>query len=466
MTTDTSNLTPYNDKKEDPNERSSYLLPRSNTNLNPVERADYNGNEQAANMIRDKIKRLYGEEPAAMEEAKEAEEVLSRSKHQQFMHQLTTLGLNLAEIQTKWHEYYISLPDNEKHEVWQEFYASNTNRFPIKIQETQKSSKQPEQIINDPQTLAEHKHQVTSHAKHSRPASPPIRDDREPQAIRQKILEAVTAHGKLKAKHHFQSLLFGLGLGSIIIFVFLFGFFNQVIIAPFIQPSRIVTATPVIIGTNNLTATSKPEVIIPKINVQIPVNYTVKTTDEYVIETDLENGVVHYPTTVMPGQLGNAAFFGHSSNNILNPGHYKFAFVLLHTLVPGDTFYLTYNSHLYVYKVISRHIVNPNDVGVLGSVPGQIATATLITCDPPGTSLNRLVVVGQQISPNPSNNTAPTQQLAATPATNPGNNLPGNGPLLSLKAFDTTTAKIILAALILLIIGLITRWLYKAKKSF
>jgi len=186
-----------------------------------------------------------------------------------------------------------------------------------------------------------------------------------------------------------------------VLVIFLFSFFNEVIIAPFIQPSRVAAATPIIVDANTVAPSANPEVIIPKINVEIPVSYSQTSTNESAIETALEDGIVHYPTTVKPGELGNAAFFGHSSNNIFNKGKYKFAFVLLHTLVPGDTFYLTANSKVYVYKVITKTIVPPTEVGVLGPVPGQTATATLITCDPPGTSANRLIVVGQQISPGP-----------------------------------------------------------------
>ena len=52
------------------------------------------------------------------------------------------------------------------------------------------------------------------------------------------------------------------------------------------------------------------------------------------------------------------------------------------------------------------------------------ATFTLITCDPPGTSINRLVVVGEQISPDPNQNTAstaqkPTAQVAVLPSNAP-----------------------------------------------
>jgi hypothetical protein len=42
------------------------------------------------------------------------------------MYELTTSGKSLADIQTQWHEYYVGLPDNEKHQVWQEFYKNQS----------------------------------------------------------------------------------------------------------------------------------------------------------------------------------------------------------------------------------------------------------------------------------------------------------------------------------------------------
>ena len=251
-------------------------------------------------------------------------------------------------------------------------------------------------------------------------------------------------------------------MGAIVVFILLFSFFNEVLIAPFIQPSRQDTATPIILSTNTVATTKSPEVIIPKINVEIPVNYSVTSTNENVLENDLQDGVVHYPTTSMPGQTGNSAFFGHSSNNILNPGKYKFAFVLLHDLVAGDVFYLTNNDKLYAYKVFSTSIVSPNDVGVLNPVAGHIATATLITCDPPGTSINRLIVVGDQISPNPNTNTAPVP-VATTSA--PITQLAGNGPSLWSRFISNIYGKLV-TVLFLLVIGFyIRRWYKREFKS-
>jgi sortase A len=126
----------------------------------------------------------------------------------------------------------------------------------------------------------------------------------------------------------------------------------------------------------------------------------------------------------MPGEQGNAAFFGHSSSNLFNNGKYKYAFVLLHRLEIGDTFMVQKDSKRYVYKVFEKRIVKPTEVSVLD--PRDRPVATLVTCDPPGTDLNRLVIVGEQITPDPAANVASTAPAERqVPAT-----LPSEAPTL------------------------------------
>ena len=137
---------------------------------------------------------------------------------------------------------------------------------------------------------------------------------------------------------------------------------------------------------------------------------------------------MHYATTPYPGEKGNGVYFGHSSSNIFNSGKYKFAFVLLNRLTEGDVFYITRNSKRYAYKVYKREIVKPTAVEVLGGTEKE-STATLITCDPPGSSVNRLVVIGEQISPDPIKNVASSvKATAGQPAV-----IPSNSPSLWSK---------------------------------
>lgn len=429
-------------------------------------------NTAAVELIRSKVARAFQDEPSATEELAEVKQERVLSKHQQYLAELSNQGKSLAEIQTAWHHYYTQLPDAEKHEVWQEFYAANQHtpyqklfqkQQPVASRKviapapdyqavTQQETRPPKEIPDLAQpvvSIAQPEHVLpasefatTTSKKTRKPKHQPrttvgrharrILDKPAVQDIKQRITAKVSANGRLQAKHHVQSLAFGVASGVVVLVIVMFSFFNQYIIAPFIQPSRTVSATPIIIGSGSNFDASVPQIIVPKINVQIPLDFSVQSNDEKEIETALDSGVVHYPSTVKPGQNGNAAFFGHSSNNIFNPGKYKFAFVLLRTLTTGDTFYITYDNKVYAYQVVAHEVVPPTQISVLNDTKGKTATAALITCDPPGTTTNRLVVWGEQISPSITGNTAAPAPTATTAASQ----LPDNGPTLWSRFVD------------------------------
>src|SRR3989344_3825602 len=370
----------------------------------------------AADLIRQKIEAAYANEPSLAAEAGEVEllsPTTKLSEHQQFVNTLVNSGKSLADIQTSWHEYYQSLPDEQKHQVWREFYTMHaaTSQFATA---TGQVAPAPAEVAKSPvdlpralkpvsKTLGELRHQVTKKVPRARSYRPP---------------------------KHIQSVLFGLAAGIGAVLIVLFSFFNERFIAPFIQPSRNVTSTPLIADASAIGGA--PEIIIPKINVQIPVVYDVNSIAEDSIQKGLENGVVYYADSAKPGQNGNGVIVGHSSNNIFNKGKYKFAFVLLSRLENGDTFYLQRDGKRYTYQVYLKEIVAPTNVSVLGP-RDKPATVSLITCDPPGTSLNRLVVVGEQISPSPTSNTPQvTQNVLATSSAK----IPGNAESLWHRIWD------------------------------
>lgn len=369
----------------------------------------------AADLIRRKVEAAYSAEPNASTESKDLSKLkgkIERSKHQQFIYELTNSGRPLHEIQIAWHEYYAALTDKQKHEVWQEFYATHaqashlTSAIPGMVPAKERAD---ESIVS-----------YNTHLQRQ----PRSDFKRHVSKLHHHVKRALPAKERTHAKPSpFKSLAFGLGAGSIFLVIFLFSFFNERFIAPFIQPSRTVTNTPIISGQ---TISSAPEVIIPKINVEIPVVYDVASNDDNTIETALERGVVHYADTAVPGQNGNVVIVGHSSNNIFNPGKYKFAFVLLSHLDNGDSFYLQKDGKRYTYQVYKKEIVSPTDVSVLGPAD-KPATATLITCDPPGTSTNRLVVSAEQIDPSPTANVA---QAAPAHLATQSAIIPGNAPTL------------------------------------
>src|SRR5581483_862038 len=252
----------------------------------------------AVELIRHKLDRLYADEPNARYEMHlqypKTRAEPPRSKHQQFMLELSTSGKSLAQIQTEWHSYYLGLPDNEKHAVWREFYETNARR-PSAYNEYVAS--QQEYASADLDRLS---------TGNDEPLSSMVLGNRQPAVaepdryetvaqVREQLLNHAETRGRsqLTAKHHLQSLAFGIATGTLVLVVFLFSFFNQVIIAPLIQPSRDQQNTPIILSTSGVAPSSTPQVIVPKINVQIPVIYSVTSTSESAVENSLENGVVH-----------------------------------------------------------------------------------------------------------------------------------------------------------------------------
>lgn len=408
-----------NNQSEQNSDLPHLPLPQKNQHKEDASSGHSKENNPAADMVRQKLQGIYNDAPKASKELEEiAIATKPLTKHQKFIADLQKQHIPMSDIQTAWNNYYESLSDTEKNEVWQEFYDSN------KLTSVISHHVQPH-YVSSPERLEHEDKPAVIKQQFNNPAKPPNKP-KSAAEIKKRVIQNVQKHGKKKAVQSLHSLAFGLSIGAFVIFIFLFSFFNDRFLAPFITPSRDVSAASLITDPNT-PISNNPEVIIPKINVEIPVIYTLTTDDENTIENSLEAGVVHYPSTAYPGQLGNGAIFGHSSNNILNPGQYKFAFVLLHDLVIGDTFTLDYQGKAYVYQIFQRTIVPPTDTSVLNDIPGHAATFSLITCDPPGTSINRLVVVGDQISPNPSTDVASNvnQNTAPKPTI-----LPSNSPSL------------------------------------
>ncbi len=432
--------------------------------------------EDAVNLIRDKIDHLYNHEPSAKRETDTVEDKIEHheklSKHQKYIRELNNLGLDTAEIQTKWHEYYQALSEDEKHEVWREFYTEQEliKKQKAEAKEKEKAEKLKQSSAEQSQAAEEPRKRqkieikpitkrarglhfeetdyirpevdtpvnkpTTNPPKHS-PSDQQIvsynQSSEKPVAKKRSKLSQNARLNAIKNNHHVKSLIFGVGMGSLVVFILLFSFFNERFITPFIRPNQNVSATPIIVDPNNTGPVSaEPKIIIPKVNLEAPVVYDVPTIEEHAVQEGLERGVVHYATTPNPGEKGNAVIFGHSSGNILNKGKYKFAFLLLKSLDKDDTFIIQKDSKRYVYKVFNKYVTNPSDISVLGTIPGKPATMTLITCDPPGTSTNRLIVQAEQIFPDPNTN---AESSVPTNTVSQPQELPSNSKTLWQRIF-------------------------------
>lgn len=245
-----------------------------------------------------------------------------------------------------------------------------------------------------------------------------------------KVKERAT---KVRESQHFVPLLSALAVGG----VFLFLQFNNALIAQvhaYVSPGSLESNAIVVDPTANITVGPEPRLIIPKINVDLPINYNETALDDATIQVALKDGAVHYKlpgANAVPGQFGNTVILGHSSNDIFNQGAYKFVFVLLDRMEVGDTFYSHYEGKRYIYKVTEKKVIDPTEISAL-----QLGTDkprfTIVTCTPPGTALKRLLVIAEQISPDPSGAQAAPQeppQQAAPP-------LPGEGKSVLEQIWD------------------------------
>ena len=141
---------------------------------------------------------------------------------------------------------------------------------------------------------------------------------------------------------------------------------------------------------------------IKTINVNAPIIWNVPNNQKSTSE-GLQNGLIHIENTAFPGQVGNVFITGHSSNYPWAKGQYNNIFALLDKLTVGDKIQLKYQNQDFLYKVKEVKVVQPTDTSVLQ--PTADSVLTLMTCTPVGTSLRRLIVISDQVYPNPENNT-------------------------------------------------------------
>lgn len=131
---------------------------------------------------------------------------------------------------------------------------------------------------------------------------------------------------------------------------------------------------------------------IPKIKAYANVipNVDAGNPDEY--GKALKEGVAHAKGTSFPGQGKTIYLFSHSTDSFLNFGRYNAIFYLLGKLEKGDNISVYFLDKKYVYKVSEKIIAGADDTSWLKD-SGKGERLILQTCDPPGTSLKRLLII-------------------------------------------------------------------------
>ena len=122
-------------------------------------------------------------------------------------------------------------------------------------------------------------------------------------------------------------------------------------------------------------------------------------------------GLGHYPSTAMPGEVGNFAVAGHRQTH----GQVLDA---IHTLVPGDKIYVQTKDGYYTYVYRNNQIVLPDRVDVIAPVPTQPTAVpterflTLTSCNPRFGAQERIIAYAvmdswQPLSAGPPADIAP-----------------------------------------------------------
>ena len=141
-------------------------------------------------------------------------------------------------------------------------------------------------------------------------------------------------------------------------------------------------------------------VIIEKIGVNVPVvaNVNAADYDEYIAA--LSKGVAQARGTADPGSTeadnNNVFLFAHSAINAIQARQYNSVFYLLRKLEKGDRITTFFKGKRYDYIVRIKEVVQATDIRYLTD-PSKKPILTLQTCDPPGSSLRRLIITADLV---------------------------------------------------------------------
>tara|TARA_B100001146_G_C16188139_1_gene437839 strand:- start:377 stop:1591 length:1215 start_codon:yes stop_codon:yes gene_type:complete len=308
------------------------------------------------------------------------------------------------------------------HTAWQQYYQQYYEQYYSNHAKKHKDEEKTEQ----PQYFTHTVEETTS-------APETVSKDEALYELRQKLLGKVTSSAsKIRRSKHFVPIFAAL----VVVLVFSFLQYNRLFIAyvqAYISPGTLDQQNIVLDPTASVAVGPEPRLIIPKINVDVPVSYDIGYDHESQMAA-MEKGVAHFAipgANSHPGEIGNTALAGHSSNDIFDTGDYKFIFVQLEKLTVGDTIYANYEGKRYTYVVTRTETVRPTDVNKL-IYPTDKPVMTLITCTPIGTALNRFLVTAEQVSPDPTQAAAAPQSETTEADTT---NIPGNSPTLLERLF-------------------------------
>lgn len=303
----------------------------------------------------------------------------------------TPISANITkqkDVATDWKKY---------HSAWQNYYQKYYSDY---------YSKAAKSYLENEKLKAERHAHDTAVLENPGVATDPTAAEEEGiiKTLKQNIKKrALAKAGSSKRVRKFIPLF----AGALVVLLILFLQYNRLIFAPimaYVSPGNSEDSGISAIDPTISTAVSGDNrLIIPKLNVDVPVNFGI-SNDTDTINMAMENGVAQFSipgASAMPGEIGNLVITGHSAGDIYSNNQYKFIFSGLERLNAGDLVYIDYNGTRYTYSVTKKETVEPTNVAALVYETSK-PMLTLITCTPLGTSRYRLLVTAEQVNPVPS----------------------------------------------------------------
>lgn len=355
--------------------------------------------QTATEIARRKVMAAYGGSVFEQETPKEQPvEVKQETQPVQAAPVVNTQPTNPAVSQQTWQRY---------HAAWQEYYQKYYSEYYARAahQYIQTERLKNDRAANDERRLLSDTHMAIVDDAHANEVG---------QSLKARIQAKAAGSLKKSRRHrHLMPILAGVA----VVLVILFLQYNRLIFAPimaYIAPGNTEdTGITAIDPTATVAPTADPRLIIPKLNVDVPVAFGISNDDTTVNEA-MNHGVAHFMVpgaNAFPGQVGNTVITGHSAGDIYSSNPYKFIFSGLERLVAGDMIYVNYQSVRYTYTVTKLETVEPSNVAAL-IYPTNKPMLTLITCTPLGTSRYRLLVTAEQVNPAPDGN---AEAISSTP---------------------------------------------------
>lgn len=399
--------------------------PRSDTNLSIPPRQSVppaTNRDAAADVVRGQINALFDkpreENPASTnQKSQEITQVASDPFEKQYAatknpYQKTHDERQHTIQKNNWQQY---------HSAWQNYYQQYYERYYVgQLYETKQKLERGATSLQQPTPRMA----VGSGAQRESDDNT-ISKDEAIYDLRSRLRSTVKKNAtKVRKSRHFVPVMSAIA----VMFVFLFLQYNRIIFAnveAYIVPGTLDPES-LIVSPSNTTVGTDPKLIIPKIAVDVPIVWDANASSQDSLNAAMDRGVAWFNipgANAKPGEIGNFVVSGHSSNDWLDGGDYKFIFARLEQLQKGDNVYVNYNGTRYTYVVTTSQVVKPTNVSALQTNAAK-PTMTLVTCVPLGTALNRLLVTAEQVDPDPTTATKTTDNSGATEATK----MPSNSP--------------------------------------